>query len=109
MIKQAITQVVEGKHLSEEEMTLVMNQIMSGDASPAQIGAFITALRMKGETIDEITLLLNAHVTSEVAKFITGARSIDEFDQFVSECEAYGLRELEKIYAKGYENYINAQ
>ena len=54
MIKQAITQVVEGKHLSEEEMTLVMNQIMSGDASPAQIGAFITALRMKGETIDEI-------------------------------------------------------
>jgi len=61
------------------------------------------------ETIDEITLLLNAHVTSEVAKFITGARSIDEFDQFVSECEAYGLRELEKIYAKGYENYINAQ
>lgn len=61
------------------------------------------------ETIDEITLLLNAHVTSEVAKFITGARSIDEFDQFVSECEAYGLRELEAIYAKGYENYINAQ
>lgn len=79
MIKQAITQVVEGKHLSEEEMTLVMNQIMSGDASPAQIGAFITALRMKGETIDEIVGAVR--VMREKAVFIdtgidTGAGEI---------------------------------
>lgn len=60
------------------------------------------------ETIDEITLLLNAHVTSEVAKFITGDRDISEFDQFVAECEAYGLRDLEELYAQGYENYLKS-
>jgi anthranilate phosphoribosyltransferase len=55
MIKKAIAKVVEREDLSEGEMIEVMDQIMSGGATPAQIGAFITALRMKGETIDEIT------------------------------------------------------
>jgi anthranilate phosphoribosyltransferase len=54
MIKKAINKVVQGQHLSEGEMIDVMSQIMGGEATPAQIGAFITALRMKGETIDEI-------------------------------------------------------
>lgn len=53
-IKQAIGEVVAGKHLTETEMISVMDEIMSGAASEAQIGSFITALRMKGETIDEI-------------------------------------------------------
>lgn len=55
MIKVAIGRVVERQDLSEGEMIDVMNQIMGGEATPAQIGAFITALRMKGETVDEIT------------------------------------------------------
>ncbi len=54
MIKEAIGKVVVGKNLAEQEMIGVMNEIMSGEATPAQIGAFITGLRMKGETIDEI-------------------------------------------------------
>ena len=54
-IKNAIGQVITGNDLTEEQMLGVMNEIMSGDATPAQIGAFITALRMKGETVDEIT------------------------------------------------------
>ena len=54
MIKQAIAQVVSGRDLDEEQMVEVMNEIMSGEATDAQIGSFITALRMKGETIDEI-------------------------------------------------------
>lgn len=54
MIKEAIARVVEKEDLSEEEMHAVMSEIMGGEASPAQIGAFITALRMKGESIDEI-------------------------------------------------------
>jgi anthranilate phosphoribosyltransferase len=53
-IKQAIGKVVTGKNLTEAEMVLVMNDIMGGNATDAQIGSFITALRMKGETIDEI-------------------------------------------------------
>ena len=55
MIKTAIEKVVDGDDLNEAEMLGTMNQIMSGDATPAQIGSFITALRVKGETIDEIT------------------------------------------------------
>lgn len=55
MIKEAISRVVEGQNLDEGTMVEVMNQIMGGEATPAQIGAFITALRLKGETIEEIT------------------------------------------------------
>jgi anthranilate phosphoribosyltransferase len=54
-IKEAISRVVLGHDLNEKEMYAVMNEIMSGEATPAQIGSFITALRMKGETVDEIT------------------------------------------------------
>jgi anthranilate phosphoribosyltransferase len=55
MIKEAIAKVVERQDLTEAEMVEVMGEIMGGEATPAQIGAFITALRMKGETIAEIT------------------------------------------------------
>ena len=54
MIKQAIGQIVTGRDLDEQQMTTVMREIMSGEATDAQIGSFITALRMKGESIDEI-------------------------------------------------------
>ncbi len=54
-IKEAIAKVVERGDLTEDEMVAVMNDIMSGECSEAQIGAFLTALRMKGETIEEIT------------------------------------------------------
>jgi anthranilate phosphoribosyltransferase len=55
MLKQAIQKVVNRSNLSEEEMEAAMEVIMSGQATPAQIGAFITALRLKGETVEEIT------------------------------------------------------
>jgi anthranilate phosphoribosyltransferase len=55
MMKDAIVKVVAGTDLSEAEMVGVMETIMGGEATPAQIGAFITALRIKGETVDEIT------------------------------------------------------
>lgn len=55
MIKQAIKLSVEGKDLSEEQMTGAMRDIMEGKATDAQIGALLTALRMKGETVEEIT------------------------------------------------------
>jgi len=54
-IQKAISLVVSGVNLEEEQMYEVMNAIMSGGATPAQIAAFITALRMKGETVEEIT------------------------------------------------------
>jgi anthranilate phosphoribosyltransferase len=53
-IKEAIGKIVTFQHLTEVEMVSVMNDIMSGNATDAQIGSFITALRMKGETVPEI-------------------------------------------------------
>ena len=55
MIKEAIAKAVMGNSLTEAEMEKTMDEIMSGIATPGQIGAFVTALRMKGETVDEIT------------------------------------------------------
>jgi anthranilate phosphoribosyltransferase len=54
-IKEAIQKVVDGTHLTEAEAERVMAEIMQGEASAAQIGAYLIALRMKGETVDEIT------------------------------------------------------
>jgi anthranilate phosphoribosyltransferase len=55
VIKEFIKKVVKGDDLTEREMEDAMDEIMSGKATPAQIGAFITSLRLKGETVDEIT------------------------------------------------------
>ncbi|MFL5965751.1 MAG: anthranilate phosphoribosyltransferase [Gaiellaceae bacterium] len=54
MIQQALQKLLDGRDLSREEARGVMSTIMSGDATPAQIGGFLVALRAKGETADEI-------------------------------------------------------
>ncbi len=54
-IKAAIARVIDHQDLSTEEMQQVMQQIMTGEATPAQIGGFLVGLRMKSESIDEIT------------------------------------------------------
>lgn len=79
MIKSAIAKVVERQNLTEAEMIEVMDQIMSGGATPAQIGAFITALRMKGETVDEITGA--ARVMRERATPIRVGRNVLDIDR----------------------------
>lgn len=53
-ITQALEKVVNSENLSSEAMRDVMRQIMTGHATQSQIGAFLVALRMKGESIDEI-------------------------------------------------------
>jgi len=55
MIKEAIARVVEGNNMRESEMMEVMDEIMEGKATPAQIASFMTALRIKGETVEEVT------------------------------------------------------
>ncbi|MCH8063344.1 MAG: anthranilate phosphoribosyltransferase [Chloroflexi bacterium] len=54
MISEAISALVEGKSLTMDEAAQSMEEIMEGEATQAQFGAFVTALRMKGETVDEI-------------------------------------------------------
>ncbi len=75
MIREAIARVVEGQHLTMEEMTLTMEEITSGQATPAQIASLITALRLKGETVEEITAA--ARVMRDKAVPIEVARGPD--------------------------------
>ncbi|MFN2471570.1 MAG: anthranilate phosphoribosyltransferase, partial [Gaiellaceae bacterium] len=51
-MQQALARVVEGHNLGRDEAREVMNEIMRGEATPAQIGAFLAALRAKRETAD---------------------------------------------------------
>lgn len=53
-IKAAIAQIINGRDLDVDQAEAAMNTIMDGEATPAQIGSYLTALRMKGETTDEI-------------------------------------------------------
>lgn len=55
MIKEAIVKLVERQDITEQESEAAMDDVMQGVATQAQIGAFLTALRMKGETIEEVT------------------------------------------------------
>ena len=55
MIREAIRMAVDGRNLSEIEAVAAMTEIMDGEATPAQVASFITAMRMKGETVEEIT------------------------------------------------------
>ncbi len=55
MIQDALTQLLDGRSLDRAQARAVMSEIMRGEATPAQIGGFLVALRAKGETADEIT------------------------------------------------------
>ncbi len=64
-IKEAINRILAHQNLTDEAMTQVMRSIMTGGATPAQIGGFLVGLRMKGETVQEITAA--ARVMRELA------------------------------------------
>ncbi len=55
MIKESIRKIIIGRDLSEAEMERAMTELIDGKATASQVGSFLTALRMKGETVDEIT------------------------------------------------------
>jgi anthranilate phosphoribosyltransferase len=55
MIKEAIKKIVRGNDLTESEMEITMLDILGGETTPSQVSAFLSALRIKGETVDEIT------------------------------------------------------
>ena len=90
MIKEAIDKAVKKQDLPEVEMMQAMEEIMEGAATPAQIGAFITALRMKGETVEEVTgaarimrqkaTRINACATTIVDTCGTGGDSLNTFN-----------------------------
>jgi anthranilate phosphoribosyltransferase len=88
MIRESISRVIEREDLNETQMVGVMNEIMSGKATPAQIGSFITALRMKGETIDEISGA--AMVMREKATRISTGVAVDKGEILIDTCGTGG-------------------
>jgi anthranilate phosphoribosyltransferase len=80
MFKEFIRKLVERQNLSEGEMVDAMEAIMGGEATHAQMGSFLTALRMKGETVDEITgaaRVMREHATPIRLRKPDAAVSID--------------------------------
>ncbi|MEE9520218.1 MAG: anthranilate phosphoribosyltransferase [Dehalococcoidales bacterium] len=71
MIKEAIESLVSGRSLTSEQASGVMEEIMGGKATPAQIAAFITALRIKGETADEIAGLARVMLAKAIPVKVT--------------------------------------
>lgn len=65
-IQTAINEVINGNNLNRADMNAVMKTIMQGEATPAQIGGLLVALRLKGESVDEITAA--AEVMRELAE-----------------------------------------
>ncbi len=82
-IQGAIKALIEGQDLDKAQMTTVMRQIMTGEATPAQIGGFLIALNMKGETVDEIAAA--AAVMRELATQVTV-----DLDHLVDTCGTGG-------------------
>jgi len=72
MIKEAISALIDGKSLSIEEAAQVMEEIMGGEVTPAQFGAFVTALRLKGETVEEIAGLASVMRAKAIAVNVAG-------------------------------------
>ncbi len=76
-IQEAIGELLEGRDLAGPDMEQVMRQVMTGEATPAQIGGLLVALRMKGETADELAAA--ATVMRELSNkvHVTGAHLVD--------------------------------
>ena len=75
MIQEAIRDLIAGADLDRAKMRAVMEQIMSGQATDAQIGAFLVALRIKGETVDEIARRGRSHARESYADSDSASRS----------------------------------
>ena len=79
-LKSAIAEVINGRDLSIEQAEAAMDVIMRGEATPAQIGGYLTALRMKGETVAEIAgsaRSMRAHVVGVDAHLSSGEMLVD--------------------------------
>jgi anthranilate phosphoribosyltransferase len=76
-MQEAIRAVIEKRDLSHDEMQSVMTTIMTGEATPAQIGGFLVGLRMKGETIGEISAAAQVMRQLATKVEVTGDHVVD--------------------------------
>jgi anthranilate phosphoribosyltransferase len=97
MIKEAIAKMARGKDLTEEEAKMAMDEILTGQTTDAQIGSFLTALRIKGETVEEIagaaksmrTRINKIHIGNQLVNIDRDEINIDE-ETIVDTCGTGG-------------------
>ncbi|MBS20046.1 MAG: anthranilate phosphoribosyltransferase [Chloroflexi bacterium] len=77
MIKESINKLVNGIDLTFEESEYAMNEIMEGEATPAQFGAFVVALKLKGESIDEVAGMASSMRSKSLKVDIPGDDLLD--------------------------------
>ncbi len=75
-LKPLLAKVADGKSLSRDEAVTAFNVLMSGEATPSQIGAFLMALRVRGETVDEISGAVTV-MRQKMLRVIAPADAID--------------------------------
>ena len=78
-IQQALKVVVDKQDLTQQQMTSVMQHIMTGEATPAQIAGFLVALQMKGETVTEIAAAASVMRSLATPVDITAATLVDTY------------------------------
>jgi anthranilate phosphoribosyltransferase len=118
MIREGIQKLIEGTSLSTEESRVIMKEIMSGTATDAQIAALLAALRMKGETVEEITgfasvmreccLRIHPHVAGRIVDTCgTGGDKIKTFN--ISTTAAFVIAGARIIIAKHGNRAVTSQ
>ena len=100
MIKEAINLLISGQSLSQEQAAAVMEEIMTGEATPAQFGAFVTALRLKGETVDEIIGLAQT-MRSKAIKVTVDAPVVDTCGTGGDGCHTFNISTAAALVAAG--------
>lgn len=92
-MQSSISKLIEGQDLSREEARGVMQSIMDGQATPSQIGGLLTALRIKGETVDEITGFAEAMRGA-------GGRVVTERNRLLDTCGTGGRAFINSIFQR---------
>ncbi len=100
MIKEAINLLVSGQSLTEGQAASVMQEIMNGEATPAQFGAFVTALRLKGENIDEIVGLAKT-MRAKAVTVVINAPVVDTCGTGGDGCQTFNISTAAAFVAAG--------
>jgi anthranilate phosphoribosyltransferase len=100
MIREAISSLISGNSLTAREAAQVMSEIMEGEATPAQFGAFVTALRLKGETVEEIAGMASV-MRSKAIRVETSGPAVDIVGTGGDNCSTFNISTAAAFVAAG--------